>query len=228
MLDVGCGTGLLTLPLAAHARAIIGMDPEPDMLSRARQAAAQQAVANVVWILGADTDLERWRQVLGDHALAAVTIADAIHWLDESELFTALRPALRPGGAIAIVTNGTALWRQDSEWSRALRASLEQWFGAALDAGAVTGADTETGRRQRHITSLREAGFAEIDEVVECYAHDIDFDRLVGTLYSAMSAKTMPTGRERRGFARHLRRALAPETSLTEQVRVTALVGRSR
>jgi SAM-dependent methyltransferase len=31
--DVGCGTGQLTVPLAALARAVAGVDPEPDMLA---------------------------------------------------------------------------------------------------------------------------------------------------------------------------------------------------
>src|ERR1039458_4102122 len=55
--DVGCGTGQLTLPLASRVRAVAGMDPEPDMLALARQAAAAQGVANVTWVLGTDHDL---------------------------------------------------------------------------------------------------------------------------------------------------------------------------
>lgn len=57
VLDLGCGTGQLTLPLARHVRVAIGMDPEPDMLALARRTAAEQAVANTVWVLGSDTDV---------------------------------------------------------------------------------------------------------------------------------------------------------------------------
>ena len=35
VLDLGCGTGQLTIPLAARSHAVLGMDPEPDMLARA-------------------------------------------------------------------------------------------------------------------------------------------------------------------------------------------------
>jgi ubiquinone/menaquinone biosynthesis C-methylase UbiE len=32
VVDIGCGTGQLTLPIAHRVRAVFGMDPEPDML----------------------------------------------------------------------------------------------------------------------------------------------------------------------------------------------------
>ena len=35
LLDLGCGTGQLTLRLAAHVAEAIGIDPEPEMLSDA-------------------------------------------------------------------------------------------------------------------------------------------------------------------------------------------------
>ena len=45
VLDLGCGTGQLTLPLARRVRVAVGMDPEPDMLALARRAAAAAGVA---------------------------------------------------------------------------------------------------------------------------------------------------------------------------------------
>jgi SAM-dependent methyltransferase len=57
VVDVGCGTGQLTLPIARRVRAVIGMDPEPDMLRRARRAARNAQVSNVCWMLDADTDV---------------------------------------------------------------------------------------------------------------------------------------------------------------------------
>lgn len=39
IIDLGCGTGQLALPLAIRVGRVIGVDPEPDMLSHARAAA---------------------------------------------------------------------------------------------------------------------------------------------------------------------------------------------
>lgn len=65
VIDLGCGTGQLTLPIAGQVRAVAGVDPEPDMLARARQAAAEQGVRNASWLLGADTDIPALAALLG-------------------------------------------------------------------------------------------------------------------------------------------------------------------
>ena len=57
VVDLGCGTGQLTLPISRRVRAVVGMDPEPDMLRRARQAARDAGISNVSWMVSADTDL---------------------------------------------------------------------------------------------------------------------------------------------------------------------------
>jgi SAM-dependent methyltransferase len=48
VIDLGCGTGQLALPIASRVRAVAGVDPEPDMLARARQAAVEQGVQNAM------------------------------------------------------------------------------------------------------------------------------------------------------------------------------------
>jgi ubiquinone/menaquinone biosynthesis C-methylase UbiE len=40
VLDLGCGTGQLTLPLARHCEEIVGTDPEPEMLAEPTAQAA--------------------------------------------------------------------------------------------------------------------------------------------------------------------------------------------
>lgn len=44
VVDLGCGTGQLTLPLARRVRAVIGMDPEADMLEVARDVGQEQGL----------------------------------------------------------------------------------------------------------------------------------------------------------------------------------------
>jgi ubiquinone/menaquinone biosynthesis C-methylase UbiE len=81
VIDLGCGTGQLTLPIARRVRAVAGVDPEPDMLARARQAAAEQGVRNASWLLGADTDIPALAALLGSRLAGAVTIGQALHWM---------------------------------------------------------------------------------------------------------------------------------------------------
>jgi ubiquinone/menaquinone biosynthesis C-methylase UbiE len=137
VIDLGCGTGQLTLPIAARVRAVAGVDPEPDMLARAGRAAAEHGITNVAWLLGADTDMPALAALLGDQRAGAVTIGQALHWMNYRELFPALLPLLRPGGGAAVITNGTPLWLQDSAWSRALRGFWNSGWAPRLPTPAA-------------------------------------------------------------------------------------------
>ena len=46
VVDLGCGTGQLSIPLADRVGTVIGMDPEPDMLAIARRTAVDRGTAN--------------------------------------------------------------------------------------------------------------------------------------------------------------------------------------
>jgi trans-aconitate methyltransferase len=219
VVDLGCGTGQLTLPMARHARAVIGIDVEPDMLEQAQQAALDADVRNVTWMLGSDTDIPALRRLLGDRSVAAVTIAQALHWMNHQRLFRAVVPLVRGGGGIAVVTNGTPLWLQDTDWSRALRDFLEHWLGATLTSAC--GTDEQSQRR--YCEDLAAAGFKVFTTAVD-YVASLDVDRLVGGIYSAMGSR-MPDANRQRGFAEQLRAAVAPQDRFCERVHVAILVG---
>lgn len=69
-MDLGCGTGQLTLPMAPRVRAVIGMDVEPAMLEHAQQAARDADVREVTWMLCADADIPELHRVLATGRLA--------------------------------------------------------------------------------------------------------------------------------------------------------------
>jgi ubiquinone/menaquinone biosynthesis C-methylase UbiE len=48
VIDLGCGTGLLTAPFARRVRLAIGVDPEPDMLPEDRREAFAEHVARAL------------------------------------------------------------------------------------------------------------------------------------------------------------------------------------
>ncbi|MFF5083677.1 class I SAM-dependent methyltransferase [Actinoplanes sp. NPDC000266] len=220
VLDLGCGTGQLTLPMASRARAVIGMDPEPEMLARARQVSRDRAVRNVTWILGADVDVPAVGATLGRDAISAVTIGQALHWMNAETVFKDLVPHLHPGGSVAVVTNGSPAWLHDSTWSQALRGFLEDWLGEPVSYACGTDAASQ----QRYAGLLREADLI-VSETNVHYVDTIDFEHLIGSLYSAFSIDQLPAPDKREYFAAKLRAALPATETFDEPVSVKILIG---
>jgi SAM-dependent methyltransferase len=219
VVDLGCGTGQLTLPMAERVSAVVGMDPEPDMLSRARRAGHDAGISNVSWKQGADTDLAGLRGLLGGRPVGAVTVAQALHWMRRDVLFREVAGLVRPGGGIAVVTNGTPLWLQETGWSRALREFLEGWLDTKLTA--TCGTDEASQRKYRK--EIAAAGF-EVRAASVDYGVDLDLDQLVGSLFSALGGQ-LPAPGQRLAFAEEVRRALAPQDRFHEHVHVAVLAG---
>jgi SAM-dependent methyltransferase len=221
VVDLGCGTGQLTVPIARRVRAVVGIDPEPDMLRCARHAARGAGVSNVGWMLGADTDLPVLRCLFGERSVAAVTIGQALHWMRHDELFRAAGPLVRPGGGVAVVTNGTPLWLQDSAWSRGLRGFLEQLLGKKLTSWCGTDEQSQ----QRYRKALAAAGF-EVSSAAVDYVAELTLDQVVGGVYSALPVDRLPAADQRPAFAARVRAAVGPGDRFSEPVHVAMLTGR--
>jgi ubiquinone/menaquinone biosynthesis C-methylase UbiE len=210
VLDLGCGTGALTVPLAAHFDRVIGADPSPDMLALARSSAGSAPVA---WLLADDADVVRLPLLTG---VDAVTIAQAIHLLDRPRLFPALASVLSARGRVAVIANGSPLWLQPSPWSRSLQAYLSSWLGAPVRSTC----GTDPVARAEFRSSLAAAGFPSAVEVSLSYQESHSFERIAGNVYSALSPSQLPVGPS---FEDGLRAALGPGP-FEEDVTVSILV----
>jgi SAM-dependent methyltransferase len=210
VLDLGCGTGLLTVPLASRFDRVFGADPSADMLALARTSGGSAPVA---WLLASDADVVRLPLLAG---LDAVTIAQAIHLLDRPPLFRALAEHLSPRGRIAVIANGSPLWLQPAPWSRALRAYLEDWLGTPVRATCGTDPVSRAGFR----AELAAAGFPAAVEASLTYRETHPFARVAGNVYSALSPSQLPAGPS---FEEGLRAALGPGP-FEEDVTVSILV----
>jgi len=100
LLDVGCGPGTVTLPLARHFREVTGLDPDAGMLREARRLASARGVENAVWVQLRGEDLPR---ALGPFRV--VTFAASFHWMDRPLVAARVRAMLDPGGAVVHVDN---------------------------------------------------------------------------------------------------------------------------
>ncbi len=100
LLDVGCGPGTVTLPLAGLFREVIGLDADPGMLDEARRLAAERGVINALWVQ------RRAEQLPADlGTFNVVTFAASFHWMDRPLVARIVRGMLEPAGAVVHVDN---------------------------------------------------------------------------------------------------------------------------
>jgi SAM-dependent methyltransferase len=110
ILDVGCGTGLITCKLAARGHRMVGIDPSPAMLEQARR-----ACSNVDWRVGRVESIGR----LGVD-LAIMTGHVAQFFISDDSWMRALggfHRAIRYGGTLAFETRDPHA-REWEQWTR--------------------------------------------------------------------------------------------------------------
>lgn len=225
VLDLGVGTGQLLLPLVRRLGPGIGLDPEPDMLRLLRDRARVERV-DVVALLAAAEDLPVVRTVLGDGSMSLVTVANALHWMDASQVFTQANRLLRAGGGIAVVSHGLPLWLTDTPWARALNRYLQEWLGQPT--GWMCGLDDVT--CDERIRLLQAAGFQDVTVLRHAYEAVLTPQYVVGHLYSALSEQDVPIDR-RTAFEQGVLATLhehEPTTGLVEDVPVVTLAAHVR
>lgn len=112
IVDLGCGTGLLTRELATEGREVIGVDPAPAMLAVAR---SQPDAGRVRWVEG---DASAMGTLEADLAIMTGNVAQI--FLDDAEWVGTLRDlhdALRSGGHLAFESRNPDAHAWD-EWNR--------------------------------------------------------------------------------------------------------------
>lgn len=113
IVDLGCGTGLLTRELAVDGRQVIGVDPAEAMLDAARR---HPGAERVEWVVGAATAIGN-----RDADLLVMTGNVAQVFLEDEDWAATLRAihgALRPGGYLSFESRNTEA-RAWEQWTRA-------------------------------------------------------------------------------------------------------------
>ncbi|HEX3432803.1 MAG TPA: class I SAM-dependent methyltransferase [Solirubrobacteraceae bacterium] len=107
VLDLAAGTGKLARALLAGGLDVVAVEP---------QAPLREILATSI---GAGRVREGTAEAipLPDGSVAAVTVADAMHWFDQVAALTEIRRVLRLGGGLAVLTTvpdwGSASWAHE-------------------------------------------------------------------------------------------------------------------
>ncbi len=131
VVDIGCGTGSLSLPLAEAGAEVLAVDISPAMIERVEAAAREKGLANLAGVARPVEELD-----LPEASVDLVVSNYALHHLrdpDKARLVATALRWLRPGGRLVI--GDMMLGRGGSARDREIIASKVKTFAARGPAG---------------------------------------------------------------------------------------------
>jgi len=216
LLDVGCGPGSVTLPLAGWFAEAVGVDADVDMLAEAQRQAHRAGVTNVTW-----RRLRAEELPAGLGTFRLVTVAQSFHWMDQLRVATAVRDMLERRGAWAHIGATThrgvdtdrPLPSPAPPWA-AIQELIERRLGPMRRAGRST---LPSGTKAGEDAVMRTAGYAGPERVHVGGGEVVtrSADEVVASVFSLSGAAPHHFGDRVADFERDLR-SLLKSTSPTE------------
>ena len=151
ILEVGCGPGNATIPLAKRGFEIVGIELGEDLAALARSACRPYPNVRID-----HAPFEDWPLPIEPFDL--VFSASAFHWIDPAVGYPKAAKALTPSGAIALCWN-----RHPPEENRMRRALDDIYQSIAPELGGQGGAEPFSATLQRPIDEIEASGcFGEV------------------------------------------------------------------
>jgi ubiquinone/menaquinone biosynthesis C-methylase UbiE len=174
VLDVGCGSGVATVPLAEYYERVVGSDKETEMIETARSSAPP----NVEYFVASAEELP-----FPNTSFDLVTVAQAFHWFDQPRALAEMKRILKPNGMICI-------FRKRMPWGHKL---IPDWIFQIIQMHAAL--PPKFGL-QDDFSFLRRSGFHEV--VLEQYPFEERYsvDEYLGFLSTHSTFILIPDDRK--------------------------------
>ena len=212
VLDLGCGPGQLALAFAPFAADVLAVDPEPEMLRLARQAAGGVPIR---FLQASSYDLG---PAFGRFHLAVM--GRSFHWMERAETLRRLDAMIEPGGAVALFGD-THPELPDNAWRAPWREVLERYRDPAGER-PQRGADWLP-----HEAFLLDSAFCRLDRVAAIDRRRIPVVTLVERVLSRSGSSPARLGVRVEALSEEVVRALEPFTKggiVTVVVETDALI----
>jgi ubiquinone/menaquinone biosynthesis C-methylase UbiE len=218
VLDLGCGPGLLAIPFAKAQMRVRAIDPEPEMLAAAKEA-AQKAMAVVDFRQGSSFDLQ---ESAGRFKLVAM--GRSFHWMDREKTLAILDQIVVPDGAVAIFTDHHPD-TVENRWREAVREVGER-YGAGYSAARRRRSDPEY---RSHESLLLDSAFSQVEETSVFVRNRLTIDDIIGRALSLSATSPEKLGERLAAFKEDLQRELSkmsPDGLFTEIAQIGASVAK--
>lgn len=195
LLDLGTGTGQLTIPLARYFQEVIAMDPDKEMLAAGRKSATNAKIKNIKWVRGSSETLNKQS---GKFRL--VVMGRSFHWMKRREVLRKLYPIVVKGGGVVIVAD------QSTKGFRGKIAKkvIKKYIGPIRRAGNFFY------RRPPglHEKVAKNSPFQKVEIKYIPYRRSWTIDQIVGHQYSTSYASKFVLGKKWKKFDKELRSEL--------------------
>jgi ubiquinone/menaquinone biosynthesis C-methylase UbiE len=162
VLDIGCGTGIITLGIAQCAERIIAYDISENMIHIARDKAKRQATEGVEFHVGDGYDLPH-----EDSSFNVVLLCNVLHFLKE--------PSAQLKEAHRLLGEGGTLITTTDCYAEPARFPVSLWLWMQTVMHRVGFIPYTTNFRKGELLSLIEASSFEIIEEDEFYENPVNY-----------------------------------------------------
>ncbi len=209
VLDLGCGTGEVALPLSRRVGHVVGVDPSRPTLRVARRRRDEAGRVNVSLVQGTDAELT------GVRRLDAATVGRALHRMDRDRTLDRLRSLVDEG--VAILGDPEWLTRGTASWQDAVYEVVSEFADPPPRTGPVEYDDP-------YHAVLRNRGYRDVAHETLSVERTWSADGVVGYCLSLSYCSPAVLGDDRDAFERALRARLAAMDApfhQTTEIRVT-------
>ncbi|KYC41498.1 methyltransferase [Scytonema hofmannii PCC 7110] len=178
LLDLGCGTGHLAIPLSNRFEEVIALDPEPEMLSEAQKEAEALGTSNITWL---EQQAEEFSSSQSFFKLA--TIGDAFCWMDKEVVLERCYELLLDDGGLAIISTGRSFWKSPEFWKQKTIEVVKKWLGEQRRAG-MSSRSTYISSEASTKDLLAKSSFTRMAKHKLEFEHNWTIETIIGYLYS--------------------------------------------
>jgi ubiquinone/menaquinone biosynthesis C-methylase UbiE len=218
-LDLGCGPGVIAIPLSYTVAEVVAVDPDADMIAEGRRLAALRGRENIQWLRSRAEEIP-----LEAEHFRVTTIGRAFQWMNRDEVLRRLAVLIADGGGLALVNAGRR--RPQESWEPMANQIVARFLGP----------------RTRHPKSNpqepeHEPALVRSEYFSNFTAHEFpgaitrDINSIIGCIYSKSSSAKPLFGDDAEAFEAELTKALLslnPAGVFNEQLETEVVIAPKR
>lgn len=203
VLDIGAGTGQLAIQMAEHAKEVVAIEIDSDMIKEGKELCREHGTENIHWIqtvaeqLGSASELGRFN---------LATFGTSFHWMNQQPLLVFLDSVIEPGGGVAVAWSPSVWWPTE-EWGHAVKKLIQKYLGEERRAGTGT-FKTAVNTDERFEDILKHSPFSSVEEKKYRIQRQQTTEQVIGRIFSTSFSNPAVLGGKKEMFENELREVL--------------------